>query len=157
MFFYLFAEFIYTSQKFTEHLYNQRFELCICYLTPLYLDFCSVLSYGFWFFVFPFWLSFYVCFYVLSKVPKSLGLISVDLWSRCPVAQTWEGFSCRPNLAQASTLLGPPVKIQPAIYRSCAYSFLKRLQSETEASCLSSVSLSKEHLTHWKHIWMWLG
>ena len=36
------------------------------------------------------------------------------------------GFSCRPSLAPTCAPLGPPVKIQQAIHRFCAYSCLKR-------------------------------
>ena len=95
------------------------------YLTPFFLDLCSALSYGFCFFVFPYWLPFCVCFYILSKTPKTSGLISIALCSRYPEAQSWEGFSCRPNLAPVCAPLGAPVKIQQAIHRCYAYSYIK--------------------------------
>ena len=51
-----------------------------------------------------------------------------------------EGLNSRPNLAQASTPLGPPVKIQQAIHRCRAYSYLRRPHQKPRPA-VSSVNL----------------
>ena len=109
-------------------------------LTPLFLDLCFILSYGFCFFVFSSWVPFCVCFYVISEAPKSPSLVSVALCSRCPAAQSWERFSCRPSLSPASAPPGPLAKIQQAIHRCCACSCLKRPRQKPRSTA-TSVSL----------------
>nr|KAF6474923.1 hypothetical protein HJG63_011042 [Rousettus aegyptiacus] len=78
---------------------------------------------------------------------KLLSLPVLLLWI-CEVGVQWhspEGFSCRPNLAQASTPPGPPVKIQQAIHRCCVYSCLKRPHQKPRPAASTSVSLGAAH------------
>ena len=51
----------------------------------LFLELCSVLSFGTCFFVFPFWLPTCVSFYVLNRAAMSSGLSRVALCSRCAI------------------------------------------------------------------------
>ena len=130
-------------------------------LTPLFLDLCSVLPDGFCFFISPFWLPFCVCFYILSKALKFPGLISVDLCSRYPVAQSWERFSFRPSLTPACAPPGPPVMIQ-AIHRCCPYSCLEKPHQKLRPAA-TSVSLGSAQQgtpdslsTHLDVVWLGL-
>ena len=92
MSFLVLSKFIYSSPEFTEHLYNQCFELCIYRLSPfclvLFLKFCSVLSFGTCFFVFSFWQLPCVRLYVLGRPVMFLRLGRVAQRGRCPISST---------------------------------------------------------------------
>nr|KAF6485448.1 hypothetical protein HJG63_010646 [Rousettus aegyptiacus] len=83
------TEFICSSPKFTEYLYNQCFasgRSLVSILFSSFLEFSPVLSFGTCFFVSSFWLPPCICFYVLGKIFKTPGLNRMVLCIiRCPV------------------------------------------------------------------------